>query len=222
MQNELITIAIDGPSGSGKSTISQRLGQILSILPLNTGSMYRMMGLYFVQRNLDYNDKNVVLEHLNNINIDIKYENGQQVDILNGEVVTHLLRTNEVTAASSVVSQIKEIREKAVKLQREVASKMSVIMEGRDIGTVVLPNAKYKFFLTASNEERAKRRLKENLEKNLGGDYESILKAIIERDLRDQNREHSPLKKADDAILIDSTNMTIEEVVNEILKYIKR
>ncbi len=215
------TIAIDGPSGSGKSTITRMLSEKLGILAFNTGSMYRTIALYFIEKGLDFNNIDLVIDHLKNIKIEVKVENGKQIDILNGRVVTPFLRTNEISKASSIVSQIGAVREMAVKIQRDFALKNSVIMEGRDIGTVVIPNSKYKFFITANPEERAKRRANENVERGLESDYTKILREVQERDLRDISREHSPLKQAEDAIFIDTTNLSIEEVVEKILKFVK-
>jgi cytidylate kinase len=217
-----ITIAIDGPSSSGKSTVASMIAKKLGILHLNTGSMYRAVAYYFISQNLDYNDENVVNQHLPNIHIDVKYENGQQQDYLNEQLVTPFLRTNEVSVAASIVSQYGKVREMAVSIQRKVASQMSVIMEGRDIGTVVLPNATNKFFLTASAEERTNRRYKENLEKGIATDYNQLLIEVKERDLRDTTRAHSPLKQAPDAVFVDSTNMTIEQVVQTMMEHINK
>ena len=155
---------------------------------------------------------------IDNIKIEITYVDSLQQIILNGENVTNLIRTEEVSHAASVVSTYQKVREKLVSLQRELAESTNVVMDGRDIGTVVLPNASVKIFLTASTEERAKRRYKELLEKGQNVDLESIKKDIEERDYRDMNRENSPLKQASDAILVDTSNMTIEEVIDEIIK----
>jgi cytidylate kinase len=217
-----ITIAIDGPSSSGKSTVASMIAKKLGILHLNTGSMYRAVAYYFISSGLDYNDENVVNQHLPNIHIDVKHENGQQQDYLNNQLVTPFLRTNEVSVGASIVSQYGKVREMAVSIQRKVASQMSVIMEGRDIGTVVLPNATNKFFLTASAEERTNRRYKENLEKGIATDYNQLLIEVKERDLRDTTRAHSPLKQAPDAVFVDSTNMTIEQVVQTMMEHINK
>lgn len=217
-----ITIAIDGPSSSGKSTVASMIAKKLGILHLNTGSMYCAVAYYFISSGLDYNDENVVNQHLPNIHIDVKHENGQQQDYLNNQLVTPFLRTNEVSVGASIVSQYGKVREMAVSIQRKVASQMSVIMEGRDIGTVVLPNATNKFFLTASAEERTNRRYKENLEKGIATDYNQLLIEVKERDLRDTTRAHSPLKQAPDAVFVDSTNMTIEQVVQTMMEHINK
>lgn len=218
---EHFSIAIDGPSSSGKSTVAKAISEKLGILHLNTGSMYRAVAYFFIKNNLDYNDEQVVERHIDDIDIQVKYENGAQADYMNGEMVTPYLRENEVSVGASVVSQFGRVRDKAVAIQRAVAENLSVIMEGRDITTVVLPDAEYKFFLTASPEERTNRRYKENMEKGIPTDYETLLKEVKERDYRDTHREHSPLKQADDAVLVDSTNMKIQEVIDFMLSYIK-
>lgn len=219
---EYVSIAIDGPSSSGKSTVADAVALKTGFLHLNTGSMYRTVAYYCLKNGIDYDNEELVESFLDKINIEIKYVDGHQADFLNGEFVTPFLRTNEISVASSVVSQYDKVRQMAVRIQRDVASKMNVIMEGRDIGTVVLPNSKNKFFLTATSEERTKRRYKENLEKGIPTDYETLLKEVKERDVRDTTRAHSPLKQAEDAIKIDSTNKTIDEVVEIIIKNLKK
>lgn len=216
-----LTITIDGPSSSGKSTIAEIISKKLGILHLNTGSMYRAVAYYFIKAGLDYNDEKTVEDHIDKIDIDVKYENGNQVDYLNGEAVTKFLRTDDVSVGASIVSQFGGVREKAVRIQRAAAKNMSVIMEGRDIGTVVLPEAENKFFLTASAEERTQRRFKENISKGLETNYDTLLQEVKERDIRDTTRSHSPLRQAEDANLVDSTDMTIEEVVNKIISMLK-
>lgn len=220
--NDFISIAIDGPAGSGKTTIAKILASKLNFIHFNTGSMYRSMAYYFVKNNLNFENKSIVINHIDKISIDIEFENGQQKDFLNGEYVTPFLRDEKVSYASSLVSQYKIVRQKAVYLQRKVAEKINVIMEGRDIGSFVLPKAQYKIFLTASNEERANRRFLQLKEKGEKPNFEQILSSLKERDERDSLREISPLVKASDAIEIDTTNMSIEEVVNSILKIIKK
>lgn len=215
------SIAIDGPSSSGKSTVADVVAEKLGILHLNTGSMYRAVAYYFLKNNLDYNNEVVVNQNIDKINIDIKFSDGHQQDYLNGELVTPYLRTNEISVASSVISQYDKVRQKAVFLQRNVAKNMNVIMEGRDIGTVVLPESENKFFLTATSEERTRRRYKENLEKGIPTDYNVLLQEVKERDLRDTTRAHSPLKQADDAVYIDSTNLSVSQVVDVIMKNLK-
>lgn len=212
------SIAIDGPAGAGKSTIAKAVSKKLNYIYIDTGAMYRAIGLYYLQNEIDLQNEDLINGLIDNIKVEITYENGLQQIILNGDNVTSLIRTQEVSNAASVVSAYKKVREKLVSLQRDLASSTNVVMDGRDIGTVVLPNATVKIFLTASTEERAKRRYKELLEKGQVVDLETIKKEIEERDYRDINRETSPLMQAEDAILVDTSSMTIEEVIDEILR----
>lgn len=208
-------IAIDGPSGSGKSTIAQKLSEILKIDYLNTGSMYRACSLYFLENNINEDSKVSYKDILKNI--DIYFEN--QRIFLNGKDVTETIRNEEVTKNVSWVSSIKEVREFLVESQRKIAKKHSFILDGRDIGTVVFPDAKYKFYITASAFIRAKRRYDQGeIDKSL----EEIEKDMIKRDNFDSTREISPLRKADDAIEIDSSNLTIDQTVDFILKKMDR
>ncbi|MGI6563450.1 MAG: (d)CMP kinase [Clostridia bacterium] len=216
------TIAIDGPAGAGKSTIAKLLASELNILYLDTGAMYRAVGLKALRENIDIKDTEKIDEMIKNIDIQVRYIDGKQHTYLDGEDVTHKIRTPEVSLAASNVAVIKSVRLKMVELQREIAKDMSVIMDGRDIGTYVLPNAPFKFFITATPEERARRRyleMKESGEKNV--DYDIILKDIKYRDENDSTRAFAPLKKADDAILVDNTFMTVEETLSKILSHIK-
>ena len=216
-----IVIAIDGPASSGKSTVADAVADKLNILHLNTGSLYRSIALFCLNNNISFNDETSIKNNLNKCDIQIRFENGIQQDYLNNKLVTHFLRTDDISKGSSVVSQFKCVRQKVLNLQRDIADKLSVVMEGRDITSEVLPNADYKFFITASAEERAKRRYKENLSMGLSCDYQTILDEIKERDYRDYNRKISPLKIVDDAFVIDTTDMTIEQVVEKVLKKIK-
>ena len=209
-------IAIDGPSGTGKSTTAKILAKDLSFIYIDTGAMYRAVGLYCVKNNIDIEDEETIKNNLDNIDINIFYKDGTQEIELNHEIVSKEIRENHISHCASVVSQYKDVREKLVSLQQNLAKKNSVIMDGRDIGTVVLPDADLKIYLIASDEERAKRRYKELLEKGQDVEYDTILKELKERDYRDSHRENSPLKRADDAIELDNTNMTIEEVVNKV------
>lgn len=210
-------IAIDGPSGTGKSTTAKILAKELSFVYIDTGAMYRAVGLYCVRNNIDINDEETIKKHLDNIKIDLFYKDGNQEIELNGDIVSKEIRENNISKCASVISQYKDVREKLVSLQQELAKKNSVIMDGRDIGTVVLPNANLKIYLVADNDVRAERRYKELIEKGQDVSLENIKKELIERDYRDSNRENSPLKKADDAIEVDSSNLSIDEVVNKIL-----
>ena len=209
-------IAIDGPSGTGKSTTAKILAKKLSFIYIDTGAMYRAVGLYCYRNGIDINDEDGVVKALDDININIFYKDGNQEIELNGEIVSKDIRENHISKCASVVSQYKEVRRRLVALQQELASKNSVIMDGRDIGTVVLPNAELKIFLIASDEVRAERRCKELAEKGQTVEYEKVLAELKERDTRDSSRANSPLKQADDAILLDNSNMTIDEVVLKI------
>lgn len=211
-------IAIDGPAGAGKSTIAKAISKKLNFIYIDTGAMYRAVGLYYLNNNIDILKEDEVNSLLSNINITLTYENGVQQIILNGENVSSLIRTEEVSHAASVVSTYKLVREKMVAMQKELALVNNVVMDGRDIGTVVLPNANVKVYLTATSEERARRRHKELIEKGIEITFLEVLEDIKVRDSRDMNRENSPLKQADDAVLIDSSNMSIDEVIEEILK----
>lgn len=203
-------IALDGPSGSGKSTIANILAKKLNISYLNTGSMYRALTLYFLENGIT-NEEQIQLDFLQNIKIDI---NEDRV-FLNGKDVSEEIRNKIVTENVSWVSSIPLVRKYLVDLQRKISENKSIILDGRDIGTVVFPNAKYKFFLVASSEVRAKRRYEQNeIDKSL----EEIQKDIEKRDYIDSHREISPLKKAKDAIEIDSSNLTIDETIDEILR----
>ena len=210
-------IAIDGPAGSGKGTAAKLVSQKLNFINIDTGAMYRCVALKMLEDNISLEEYDKIHKLLDEINIEF---NGEKV-ILNGRDVSKEIRTVEVSNFTSPVSTIGFIREKMVELQQEIGKGKNVVMEGRDIGTVVFPNADLKIYLDATSEERAKRRVAQNTRNNIESNYEQILKDIIERDKRDSTREISPLKKADDAILIDSTNLTIEEVVNKIVELAK-
>ena len=209
-------IAIDGPSGTGKSTTAKILAKDLSFIYIDTGAMYRAVGLYCYRNNIDIDNEEDVVKSLDNIKINIFYKDGNQEIELNGEIVSKEIRENHISKCASVVSQYKEVRERLVALQQELAKKNSVIMDGRDIGTVVLPDADLKIYLVASDDVRAERRYKELIEKGQDVDLEKIKEELKERDFRDSNRENSPLKQADDAILLDNSKMTIEEVVEKV------
>ena len=210
------SIAIDGPAGAGKSTIAKRLAKDLGFIYVDTGAMYRAIGLYFLRKNVSADRVDLILEDISNVIVSIEYQNGEQQVILNGENVNGLIRTEEVGNMASACSAISEVRNHLMDLQRGLAQTNSVIMDGRDIGTVVLPNAELKIYLTASVEVRAKRRYDEMNQKNQEADFEEIKKIIQERDFRDMNREVAPLKQAEDAVLVDTSDMLPDEVLSHI------
>ncbi|GMQ60093.1 (d)CMP kinase [Vallitalea sediminicola] len=217
---DIINIAIDGPAGAGKSTIAKKIAKKLDIIYVDTGAMYRAFGLYCIRNNILSDQNDTINNILDDIDISISYIDGEQQVILNDENVNEFIRDEEVGKMASEISVNKNVRLKLVELQRNLASKKSVVMDGRDIGTYVLPNATTKIYLTASVEIRAERRHKELIEKGISRDLESIKDEINKRDYRDMNREFAPLKKADDAKEVDTSNLSIDEVVNEILKMI--
>ncbi len=210
-----INIAIDGPSGAGKSTISDNLATKLDYVHLDTGAMYRSVAYCAIKKGLSIDDEeNISRLIVEEFDLDMK--NDGRI-ICNNEDITNKIRTNEMSLRASDVSKLLKVRKALVKAQQKIASKKGYIVDGRDICEVVLPDAEVKVFLTASAEDRAKRRLLQNIEKGIDGDYDSILEDIKKRDYQDSHREFSPLKKADDAIEIDSSNLSIEEVVDRIL-----
>lgn len=202
-------VAIDGPAGSGKSTVAKILAKKYAMTYLDTGAMYRMCALYFIENEISIDKKKNIEEHLPLINIDIEKDKF----FLNGKDVSLEIRTPKVTGMVSYVAKIKEIREKMVELQRKISEGKDVILDGRDIGTVVFPNADLKIFLVASPEERAKRRMKDYEEKGIHEDYEKVLASILERDFIDSTRKEGPLKKANDAVEISTDGDTIDETV---------
>ena len=214
-------IAIDGPAGAGKSTVCSDVAKELGILHLDTGATYRTLALGLLREGVDVTDENAVKAVLDNIEISIDFVDGKQLMYLNGEDVTSLIRTNEISQAASASSVIGSVREKLVQLQRDTAKKLSMIVDGRDVGTCVFPDAQYKFYLTADTRERARRRAKQLLEQGIECDFEELVAEIEERDHRDMNRPISPLRRAEDAILIDCTNMTQPEVVQTLLRCVK-
>ncbi len=209
-------IAIDGPSGAGKSTIAKFLAKKLNILYLDTGAMYRGVGYFVTKRGIDPADEQRVLSVLDEISMEIIYDNGSQRVIVCGEDVTPFIREHSISMAASTVSKIPAVRIKLVELQRKIASSTDCVLDGRDIGTYVLPDAKYKFFLTAAPEERARRRHVELTEKGSDITFEEVLADVKARDYQDMNRDFAPLKPADDAVIIDSTNMSVEDVAESI------
>lgn len=210
-------IAIDGPAGAGKSTIAKLIAKKLGYIYVDTGAMYRAMALYLLREGVDKESAPAIEEACKKADISIEFINGEQVVTLNGENVNGLIRTEEVGKMASVSSVNPKVREKLVALQQKLASEKSVVMDGRDIGTVVLPDAYLKIYLTASANVRAKRRFDELSLKGEHCDFDVILKDIIERDERDMTREISPLRQADDAVLLDSSDMTIEMVANKVI-----
>lgn len=210
-------IAIDGPAGAGKSTIAKRVAKELSFIYVDTGAMYRAIALYLIRSQVSPSDQEALKIACENIEITISYEKGEQQVILNGENVTGLIRTEEVGNMASSASANPPVREKLLDLQRNLARNSDVLMDGRDIGTNVLPDAQLKIYLTASSATRAKRRYLELQQKGENCVLEEIERDIIERDQRDMNREIAPLKQAEDAVLIDSSDMGIDQVVERIL-----
>lgn len=216
-----ITIALDGPSGSGKSTVAKRISQELDILYLDTGAMYRAVALETIKRGVDTFDEAGVSEFIDNIDLEIKYMDGTQHTFLDGEDVSEKIREPQVSMAASNVSSLKCVRLKMVDMQRKIAARSSCVLDGRDIGSFVLPDAEYKFFITASVEVRADRRYKELSLKGHKVDFDALKAEIEQRDYNDRNRDFAPLVQAEDAILIDTSFMTVSQVVGKILSYIK-
>lgn len=215
-----INIAIDGPAGAGKSTIAKMVAKELGFIYVDTGAMYRAIALYMLRNNMKQEEE--VAMHVKEASVEIVYQNGEQQVVLNGENVSGLIRTEEVGKMASFVAKIKEVRAQLLDLQRNLAAKENVIMDGRDIGTHVLPNADVKIYLTASASERANRRYKELCEKGIACNLQEIENDIIARDEQDMNREIAPLKQAEDAVLVDSSHMTIAEVVENIIAIYKK
>ena len=216
----MINIAIDGPAGAGKSTIAKRVAAQKNYIYVDTGAMYRAMALYLFRLGVDPDDAAAISTKCVDADITIEYRDGVQVVLLDGEIVNSFLRTPEVSDMASRTSVNGDVRSKLMELQQELARKQNVVMDGRDIGTVVLPNAQVKIFLTASVEVRANRRYLELMEKIGTADLQQIKEQIRERDHRDMNRPIAPLKQADDAVLVDTSDMTIEDVVDKILSII--
>ena len=217
-----MNIAIDGPAGAGKSSIAKLVAQKLSFVYFDTGAMYRTIALYALEHQINPAREEDVVAVLDEIQITLSHEDGEQEIFLNGTNVSKDIRREEVGKNASTVAKYAAVRQKLVSLQQEIAADMDVIMDGRDIGTVVLPNAEVKIYLTASANVRAKRRYKELEEKGESCDLTQIEKDIIARDEQDMNREISPLRQAEDAVLVDSSDMTIEEVVNCLIDIIKK
>ncbi len=218
----MFNVAIDGPAGAGKSTIAKLVAKRLGFTYVDTGSMYRAMALACIRAGLKADEEEKVCDVCKDLDVSLKYdENGAQQVILNGENVNGYIRTEEVGNMTSAIAVYGPVREKLVELQRKLATEIEVIMDGRDIGTCVLKDAPVKIYLTASSRKRAERRYKELVEKGVDCNIDDIEKDIIDRDYRDMNREISPLKQAEDAILVDSSNMNIDEVVEHLVGIIQ-
>ena len=207
-------IAIDGPAGAGKSTVAKALSERLNINYMDTGAMYRTVALGMIRKGVDLSDREQILSDLDDLHIEVVYENRVQKVLLNGEDVSGSIRTPEVSMGASTVAVVPEVRIKLVELQRETAERFDIVMDGRDIGTYVLPDAKVKFYITASSRERARRRARDLDAQGIAYDLDELEKEIIKRDEQDMNREFAPLKVAEDAIYLDTSNMSIEEVID--------
>lgn len=214
-------VAVDGTAGSGKGTITKIVAQRLNLVSIDTGAMYRCVALECINQNIEYTEIEKIKKVLEHINIELKKENDQQLVFLNGKNVTRNIRTTEVDNQVAKFAAIKEVREKITPMQRQMGKNSDIIMEGRDIGTVVFPNADVKVFLDCSVEERAMRRYKQNLEKGITSTYEEVLAGIKERHRLETEREIAPLTKAPDAVYIDSTGMTIEQEAEAVINVIK-
>ncbi len=219
--SEIYNIAFDGPAGSGKSTVAKILAADYNILHLDTGAMYRACGLKALRMGIDPADKDGVESILPDLNLEIEYKDGAQHTILDGEDVSLAIRENPVSMAASTISAHHAVRVKMVEMQREIAKSMSCVLDGRDIGTAVLPDAKFKFFITADSKVRAMRRFDELTQRGQQVDFEKLHAEIVARDKQDSEREFSPLMCADDAVLIDTSNMSIKEVVAKVKAYIQ-
>lgn len=213
---KIFSIAIDGPAGAGKSTIAKALAKALNAMYLDTGAMYRAVGLYMLRNGISVNDAKAVASHMDAVDISVGYEDGVQRMYLAGEDVSDAIRTPECSMAASKVSAVPAVRQRLVALQRQIAQGHSVVMDGRDIGTYVLPHATLKIYLTASVEVRAQRRQAELAQRGDEQPYEKVLSEMIDRDFTDMNREASPLRPAEDAHRVDNSHLTLEQVIDEI------
>lgn len=212
-------IAIDGPSSAGKSTLAKMLAKELGYVYIDTGAMYRAIGLYLIENNIDLHDETKVIGVLNNIDVTLDYDSENNLHVyLNGKDISNKIRTQEVGEAASICSQYLKVREKLVSLQRKLAEEKSCCMDGRDIASNVLPNANLKLYIVASDESRAKRRLLDEKQKGIDTTFEKVLEELKARDYRDMHRTHNPLVKVSDAIEIDTSDMTPDEVVDLVLK----
>ena len=218
----MIRIAIDGPGGAGKSSVAKAVASRLGIIYVDTGALYRTIGMYMLSKGITPSDAEEVSERLADFTLDMKFENGRQVILLNGDDVGESIRTPEVSMAASAVSAIPAVREYLLNMQRDIAKKNSVIMDGRDIGTVILPNAEVKIFLTASAEARAKRRYNELISKGQTVSYEKVYSEMIERDRNDSTRDIAPCKPAADAVLLDNSELNFEESIEAVLNIVMK
>lgn len=217
-----ISIAIDGPVGAGKSTIARMVAKKLNIIYVDTGAMYRTVGLYVLRKGLNPAEIDDVKSIIDEIELDVELTDKGQLIFLNGENVTDLIRTPEISMAASNVSAVPEVREKMVNIQRSLADSKSVVMDGRDIGTVVLPNAGTKIYLSADLDVRAERRYKELINKGQSVTFDEVKEDIIKRDRNDMSRATSPLKKADDAIELDTTSLNLDQVVERLIDIVQK
>lgn len=217
-----ISIAIDGPAGAGKSTIARMLAQKLGFIYVDTGAMYRAMGVFFSDNGLTESDRDAMGGICENAHIEIVYENGEQQVLLNGQNVNDRIRTEQAGLMASACATNQDVRRQLVHLQQELAKKMNVVMDGRDIGTCVLPDADLKIYLTASVQTRAKRRYDELVKKQADVSFSRVEADIIARDAQDMNREFSPLRQAEDAVLLDSSDMTVEQVLAKMEEMVER
>ena len=216
-----MNIAIDGPVGAGKSSIADAVAKKLNILHLDTGAMYRTFGLYALRSGVDMTSEEALSELVEKVDIQVKYAGGAQQTLLFGEDVSDLIRTGEVSAAASLVSKWPAVRRRMVRAQQEIAKTADMLIDGRDIGTVVLHDSPCKIFLTAAAEERARRRYVQQVEKGDMTPFEQVLRELNARDEQDMNRKTDPLRQAEDAVLVDSTNMTPEETVDAIIRIVE-
>lgn len=214
-------VAIDGPAGAGKSTIAKAVARELNLIYVDTGAMYRAIALFMLRERVDLSDRRAIIEKCPLADVTIGYEDGVQVVFLNGENVNAFLRTEEVGEAASVISPVPEVRKNMVALQKSLAAESDCIMDGRDIGTCVLPDAQLKIYLTASSDVRARRRFHELTAKGENCDLQKIKADIEDRDYRDMHREESPLRQAEDAVVVDTSDMTVEEVISTIIELCK-
>lgn len=213
MDNKTIAVAIDGPAGAGKSTIARRLAKSLNYIYVDTGALYRTVALSVMQSKVDSDDVSVVASHLNKISVDITYKGDEQRVLLDGNDVSDLIRTPEVSMMASKTSAIPEVRAFLLGLQRKLADEHNVVMDGRDIATVVLPEARVKIFLTASPEVRAKRRYDELIQKGENVKFEDVLSDLIKRDEQDMNRAVAPLKPSEQSVIVDTSELDLEQAV---------